>query len=51
MGFQAPRFRAEYFSVKLADSVIAASAGNGVAYFSVSRCSHPALQLHTSSPS
>jgi hypothetical protein len=25
-GFQAPHFRAEYFSVKLADSVIAASA-------------------------
>jgi hypothetical protein len=45
--FQAPRFRAEYFSVKLADSVIADSAGKDVAYFSVSHCFLPPLHLHT----
>jgi hypothetical protein len=49
-GFQAPRFRAEYFSVKLADHVIATSVGNEVAYYSVSHCSLPPLHLHTSFP-
>ena len=35
-GFQAPRFRAEYFSVKSADEAIAMSTDNDAGYHSVS---------------
>ena len=40
-GFQAPRFRAEYFSVKSADTAVASSSEHEFAYCSVSTLSFP----------
>lgn len=46
-GFQAPRFRAEYFSVKSADEAIAMSTDNDAGYHSVSiRFVLPGASLH-----